>query len=58
MMTINEAICHCQDRAEADCSECAKEHLQLAEWLKELKKYQEFGTVEELREAMEKQRKR
>ena len=37
MLTLDEAILHCQERAKADCSECAKEHQQLAEWLEELK---------------------
>lgn len=36
MLTIDEAIMHCEDRAKEDCSECAEEHRQLAEWLKEL----------------------
>ena len=56
MMTIDEAIKHCEEVAEEhewqayksasrtddermSCLECAKEHRQLAEWLKELKKY-------------------
>ena len=38
-MNIDEAIYHCQGRAKADCSECAEEHRQLAEWLEELKEY-------------------
>lgn len=33
-MTLNEAIKHCEERI--DCSECGKEHKQLAEWLTEL----------------------
>ena len=37
MISLDEAIWHCQGRALADCSECAKEHLQLAKWLEELK---------------------
>ena len=52
MLTIDEAIKHCNDKAEElrcdfhtktnrsdrnDCLECAKEHEQLAEWLTELK---------------------
>lgn len=44
MMTIDEAIRHCEEVAEQnekDCIECAKEHRQLAEWLEELKTYQE-----------------
>ena len=56
-MTINEAIKHCEEVAEeqenkfsisgeflgnnADCKECASEHRQLAEWLRELKAYRE-----------------
>lgn len=35
-MTINEAIKHCLERANKDCSDCAREHKQLAEWLGEL----------------------
>ena len=45
-MTLDEAIRHCEDVAEEkeahvlsgmDCMECAEEHRQLAEWLRELK---------------------
>ena len=38
MMTIDEAIRHCEEVAEKmnDC-ECAADHRQLAEWLTELK---------------------
>ena len=36
-MTLDEAINHCLERADQDCSSCADEHLQLAEWLIELK---------------------
>ena len=39
MMTLDEAIKHCEEKAE--CSECGKEHEQLACWLKELKSYKE-----------------
>ena len=35
-MTIDEAIKHCEDKS-VGCSECANEHRQLTEWLKELK---------------------
>lgn len=60
-MTLDEAIKHCEEKAEklrkqaegemsfplnrkSVCLECAKEHEQLAEWLKELKNYQlRFG---------------
>lgn len=37
------------------CKKCAEEHIQLAEWLEELKQYREIGTVEECRTAVEKQ---
>lgn len=56
-MTLDEAIKHCEEKAKelreqpfkekmnieevADCEECAEEHEQLAEWLKELKAYRE-----------------
>ena len=40
-MTIDEAILHSEDRAKADCSECADEHRKLACWLKELKEKRE-----------------
>ncbi len=36
-MTLNEAIEHSIEIANSDCSECAKQHKQLAGWLKELK---------------------
>ena len=37
-MTINEAIKHCKDVAlHCDNKECAYEHVQLMNWLKELK---------------------
>ena len=35
LMTLDEAIQHCEDIVA--CDECREEHLQLAEWLKELK---------------------
>ena len=56
-MTLDEAIKHCEEKAEEKrkdyeravalnipsdgCFECAREHEQLAEWLKELKDYRE-----------------
>lgn len=72
-MTLDEAIKHCEEVAEAEeqkykewkddyphlkkidsCLECAEEHRQLAEWLRELKDYREawsqFGeTLTELK---------
>jgi hypothetical protein len=60
-MTIDEAIQHCEevmmenlektkDRNASDpiainCGECAEEHLQLAEWLKELKAYRSRSEI-------------
>ena len=50
-MTLDEAIRHCEEVAErleskngyaytdVTCEECAKEHRQLAEWLRELQRY-------------------
>lgn len=43
-MTLEEAIEHCEN-IEA-CASCKAEHLQLAEWLKELKGYKEQPTIE------------
>lgn len=70
MMTLDEAIKHCKEKAKElrieaeqvrdigevisnpkqpynepvkNCLECAKEHEQLAEWLKELKERREAG---------------
>ena len=37
------------------CKKCAEEHIQLAEWLEELKQYRAIGTLEECRESVEKQ---
>lgn len=47
-MTLDEAIEHCEDVVKTKfqdrtlkSDECAKEHLQLADWFKELKKHRE-----------------
>jgi len=45
-MTLDEAIKHCEEVADGmteqgKCTECAAEHRQLAEWLKELKQLRE-----------------
>lgn len=58
-MTLDEAIIHCEEVADK-CAvadryiECAKEHRQLAEWLKELKEYRKeiVKAVEECREVV------
>ena len=36
-MTLDEAITHCEDIARSCDSQCGRDHMQLAEWLKELK---------------------
>ena len=60
-MTIDEAITHAREVASRNfddrvhCIRCAEEHIQLAEWLEELKQYRAIGTLEECRAAMEKQ---
>jgi hypothetical protein len=44
MMTLEEAIIHCEDVANdraGCCEDCAEEHRQLAEWLKELRAFRE-----------------
>lgn len=61
-MTIDEAISHAREVAEekrksksvnlapeiiSECELCAEEHIQLAEWLEELKQYRVIGTPEE-----------
>ena len=35
-MTLEEAIEHCLEKGN-ECSQCGKEHRQLAKWLQELK---------------------
>lgn len=42
-MTLDEAIQHAQEVANKGCDQCAKDHQQLADWLKELKELREFG---------------
>lgn len=37
-MTLDEAIEHAEEVATTRCGECAEEHMQLAEWLRELKR--------------------
>ena len=52
-MTLDEAIQHCEEVADTPCftdeeARCYSEHRQLAEWLKELKRYKElFESPEE-----------
>lgn len=61
-MTIDETIKYCEKVAErlegkdgyaytdSTCDECAKEHRQLAEWLRKLKKYEEG--IEQIKEQI------
>lgn len=50
-MTLEEAILHCEEvakdnfsrRDDKKCIKCGHEHMQLAEWLKELKTYREMN---------------
>ena len=49
-MTLDEAIEHCYDKAkqmacEEKSCECAKEHIQLAHWLEELKRLRKENTL-------------
>jgi hypothetical protein len=43
-MTLDEAIRHCEEKAQ-QCGYCCKDHAQLAEWLKELKRLKEAERV-------------
>lgn len=52
MLTLDEAIKHCEDKAKEllkengdECFDCAQEHLQLAMWLRELKRYRETNFI-------------
>lgn len=42
-MTLDEAIKHAQCVADTNCGQCAEDHRQLAEWLKELKELRKHG---------------
>lgn len=42
MKTLEETILHCYEKAsQMSLCDCAKEHIQLAQWLEELKAYRE-----------------
>ena len=50
MMTLDEAITHCEEVADYDCyneeqMKCANEHRQLAKWLTELKELRSLQTA-------------
>lgn len=43
---IDEAIQHCKEKAiENSCSQCGRDHEQLAKWLAELKEYRDIGSA-------------
>ena len=44
-MTLDEAIDHCLERANQDCSSCADEHMQLAKWLIQLQELRKNAQV-------------
>lgn len=44
------------DDIKVNCIRCAEQHEQLAEWLEELKQYRAIGNLEEVRDAVEKQK--
>ena len=55
-MTLEEAIRHCEDVANDRCGcaeDCVSEHRQLAEWLKELQRYQWIPTSVRLPEYLD-----
>ena len=42
MKTLDEAILHCYEKAgQMPLCDCSKEHIQLAQWLEELRAYRE-----------------
>lgn len=49
-MTLDEAILHAEEVAKnnSTCEECRMQHKQLAEWLRELKKYKEGETIKKV----------
>jgi len=40
-MTLDEAIEHAEEVGRDSCAECAEDHRQLADWLRELKTFRE-----------------
>ena len=45
VMSLDEAIKHCREIGK-QCDDCGREHLQLAEWLTELKKYRKIFKIQ------------
>lgn len=52
-MTLDEAIAHCEEVSKSACGECAEEHRQLAEWLKELRERRQNERHETVRQMQE-----
>lgn len=52
MMTLDEAIEHCKEKSCGN-NECALDHKQLAEWLKELKGLRANNCVKKIRNEIE-----
>ena len=52
-MTLDEAIKHCEEVANKCDTECAKEHRQLAEWLKDYKRLLEQQPQEDIHRERE-----
>lgn len=56
-MTLDEAIAHAREAGmrmadSEDCKSCGQEHLQLADWLEELKQYRlKYGKLDEVKVA-------
>lgn len=48
-ITLDEAIKHCYEVADRKCDDCGKEHLQLAQWLEELRQLKTADVVEVVR---------
>lgn len=57
MMTLDEAIQHCQEKS-CNNDECSREHHQLGEWLLELKHYREKSIVQHADDDLQKEIKR
>lgn len=57
-MTLDEAIAHAREAGmrltrDEGCKACGEEHLQLAEWLKELKQYRlKYGKLDVVKVAI------
>jgi len=49
MLTLDETIQHCEEKV--NCTECGKEHKQLANWLKMLQKYLNRDTPMQITEG-------